>query len=285
MRRISHEPRMHHRQTPGIGTPRALGNALARWFHRGSEPGGSRPGSVLWENRRVTLRRVELVEDAPVTGYPYGLAAARALPLELATSVAILVGDNGAGKSTLIEAIAVAAGFNAEGGSNQITFETVATHSALADHLKLTWSQRLRPGWFLRAETFYNVASHRDQARGGPTLHSYHEMSHGESFLTVARDWFTTPQLFILDEPESALSFHGQLSLIAAMIDGAAVGAQFILATHSPVLMATPGAELFQLNETGVTRTHYDNLEIVGLWRSFLESPDRFLRHLHLPPD
>jgi predicted ATPase len=192
----------------------------------------------------------------------------------------MLVGENGSGKSTLVEALAVGAGFNAEGGSFQATFTTAATHSPLADHVRLVWSGRLPAGWFLRAETFYNLASYRVANPGKVPEASYHEMSHGESFLTVARDWFLRPALFILDEPEAALSFLGQLALVQAIVDGVAAGAQFVVATHSPLLMAFPGAVLYELTATGATRRHYDDLEVVALWRSFLDDPARFLRHL-----
>lgn len=229
----------------------------------------------------MALRTVELLDDAPSSGFPYDLSAVKALPLQLTRPVSILVGDNGSGKSTLIEAIAVAAGFNPEGGSGQVRFETEASHSSLADHLQLIWGSRLQPGWFLRAETFYNVATFRDHSPGlGAPLPSYHEISHGESFLKVAADWFNSPKLFILDEPEAALSFWGQLALMAAIADGVKAGAQFIFATHSPILMATPGADIFELNDSGLETASYDDLEIVGLWRSFLDAPERFLRHL-----
>lgn len=228
---------------------------------------------------QTVLRIVDLSEGAPKVGYPFDLAVVRALPLELAQSISILVGENGSGKSTLIEAIAVAAGFNPEGGSGQVQFETHATHSELSSHLNLGWRGRLRPGWFLRAETFYNVASYRDEAAGGD-LESHHRMSHGESFLAVARDWFQEARLFILDEPEAALSFQGQLALIASLVDSAKAGAQFILATHSPILMSIPGAEVFELTPEGLVRRGYDDLEVVTYWRSYLDDPSRFLRRL-----
>jgi predicted ATPase len=141
------------------------------------------------------------------------------------------------------------------------------------------WSPRLAPGWFLRAESFYNVASYRDATPGEP-MPSYHEMSHGESFLEVARDWFREPRLFVLDEPEAALSFTGQLALVQAMLDGVAGGAQFLLATHSPLLTAYPGARLYELTGDGVAERSYDDLQVVGMWRNFLDAPERFLRHL-----
>jgi predicted ATPase len=234
----------------------------------------------------VSLREVHLEAAAPAEGYPFELPAVRGLPLVLTAPVAVLVGDNGTGKSTLVEAIAVAAGFNAEGGSGQVTFETVATHSELTKYLRLIWSApRLKPGFFLRAESFYNVASYRDANPGRGPSTSYHAMSHGESFLEVARTWFRTPALFILDEPEAALSFHGQLALIHAMLEAVPNGSQFIVASHSPLLMAMPNACLFQLDEAGITARTYDDLEVVALWRNFLDDPERFLRHLGTADD
>jgi predicted ATPase len=228
----------------------------------------------------MSLRDVRLEDDAPVDGHPFDLPALRAFPLRLCEGVTVLVGENGTGKSTLIEAIAIAAGFNPEGGSGQATFATRDTHSLLADHLRLVWSGRLQPGWFLRAESFYNVASYRQANPGRAPERSYHEMSHGESFLAVARTWFGQPRLFVLDEPEAALSFTGQLALTQAMLDGVAKGAQFVVATHSPLLMAFPEAHLYELTGRGARRRRYDELEVVGLWRSFLDTPGRFLRHL-----
>ena len=228
----------------------------------------------------MALREMRLEDGAPTTGYPFDLPALRALPLRLAEGVTVLVGENGSGKSTLVEGLAVAAGFNAEGGSGQVRFSTEATHSTLADHVRLVWSGRLPAGWFLRAESFYNVATHRVANPGKAPEASYHEMSHGESFLQMAADWFRRPALFILDEPEAALSFTGQLGLIHAMLDGIDKGAQFVVATHSPLLMAFPGAAVHELTADGATRRDYDDLEVVALWRSFLDDPGLFLRHL-----
>ena len=228
----------------------------------------------------MTLSRVFLGDDAPPSGFPFDLPAVRALPLDIVGNATVLVGENGSGKSTLIEAIAVSAGFNPEGGSGQVRFQTERTHSPLGDHVELLWSERLEPGWFLRAESFYNVATYRQNNPGKGAERSYHAMSHGESFLEVARDWFAAPKLFILDEPEAALSFRGQLSLIAAILEGIDKGAQFLVATHSPVLMAVPGAQVYELTDDGIARQVYDDLEVVRQWRSFLEAPERFIRYL-----
>jgi predicted ATPase len=158
----------------------------------------------------VTLRTATLDPAAPDDEYPFGLPVVRALPVDFDPKVTIFVGENGSGKSTLVEAIAVAAGFNAEGGSRNAVFATERTDSPLGNHLRLTWraARRLDLGYFLRAESFCNVASDRDRVLDGgePSLH---RLSHGESFLEVARQWFGQRRLVLLDEPESALSFTG----------------------------------------------------------------------------
>ena len=218
-------------------------------------------------------------------GYPYSLPAVTALADIEFAPVTVLAGDNGTGKSTLIEALAVAAGFNPEGGSRNLRFETYATHSELADALVLRWARRPRWGWFLRAETFYGMASHihRDDDPGSgikalfPDLHN---RSHGESFLTLIESRMRSEGLYFLDEPESALSFHGQLKLLHAMHLSCAEGAQFVLATHSPVLMAYPGAKVYELGPHGASAVEYDAIESVQLWRNFLDAPERFFQHL-----
>ncbi len=222
--------------------------------------------------------------------YPFGLPAVRALPGIEFAPVTVFVGDNGTGKSTLVEALAVAAGFNAEGGSRNLQFETYATHSALASRLRLRWSRRPRWGWFLRAETFYGMATHitlddevDDGGRpvGVATLFpDLHHRSHGESFLTLIDSRMSDDGLYLLDEPESALSFHGQLKLLATMYDACAMGAQFVIATHSPMLMAYPGPRIYEFDDDGAHAVSFDDVSLVGLWRTFLESPDRFFRHL-----
>ena len=197
------------------------------------------------------LRSVRLRAGAPADPYPYGLPAVAGLDLPF-SPVTMLVGDNGSGKSTLIEALAVAAGYNAEGGGRNLHFETFATHTDLHRHLELRWRQRSRWGWFLRAETFYGMASHiasdNDSTTGIASLFpALHDRSHGQSFLSLMESRFLQPGLYLMDEPESALSFHGQLQLLRLIHDGVASGSQFVLATHSPVLMrAAEGAATFE---------------------------------------
>lgn len=202
-----------------------------------------------------------------------------------------LVGDNGTGKSTLVEALAVAAGFNPEGGSRSIRFATRATESCLGEHLVLRWGAvKPRTGFFLRAESFYNVASEierLDADPGSPPLLpayggvSLHERSHGESFLDLVSHRFGPGGLYLLDEPEAALSPRGCLALLARIGDLVGQDCQFVVATHSPILLAAPGARILQIDADGqVEQVGYDQAEPVTLTRQFLADPDRFLHHL-----
>lgn len=203
--------------------------------------------------------------------------------------VTVLVGQNGSGKSTLIEAIAISAGLNAEGGSTNLRFTTMSTHSDLSEHLVMAWTRRPRWGWFLRAETFYGMATHiandnELDAYGRPTgaagmFPDLHGRSHGESFLGLIESRFGGQGFYVLDEPESALSFEGQLSLLRFMHDAVATGSQFVVATHSPVLMRMPGAVIYELDD-GITQRDYDDLTVVDLWRRFLNAPERILDNL-----
>jgi predicted ATPase len=236
------------------------------------------------DQRRPFLLQAGLGEDAPTDDYPFGLSAVRGLSTVKFGDVTILVGDNGTGKSTIVEAIAIASGFNAEGGSRNLQFATHGTHSELHKFLELRWSRRPSWGWFLRAETFYGMATHiatDDPMYGvGKMFPDLHSESHGESFLDLALSRFLRPGLYILDEPEAALSLQGQWKLLRIMHAAVATGAQFILATHSPALMALPEARLYELDDAGVRRAQYDDLAVVQLWRRFLDHPDSVLRHL-----
>lgn len=216
--------------------------------------------------------------------HPFDLPVLRALDeLPLDPGVTLLVGENGSGKSTLVEAIAVAAGFNAEGGSRNFAFATRDSTSPLHDHLRLVRSPgRPATGFFLRAESFFNVASQVEtlgvaEAYGDRSLH---EQSHGESFLSLVLHRFGAEGLYVMDEPEAALSPQGQLALVRAMHDLVAAHGQFVVATHSPLLMAYPGATILELDDEGIHEVAYDDLAHVQLYRSFLDAPDRFLRAL-----
>jgi predicted ATPase len=234
------------------------------------------------------LRWVELDDAAPRRGYPYSLPVVAALRTagrwDLDPAVTFLIGDNGTGKSTLVEAVAVAAGFNPEGGSVHFRFATRPTESELGQHLRLVRGVRKpRSGFFLRAESFYNVATEVDQLGeldpyGGRSLH---ERSHGESLLALAVHRFGPRGLYLLDEPESALSVHGCLALLVRMVDLVKAGSQFIVATHSPILLSYPGAAIWQIAGDGaMRRVDYDDADPVRMHRDFLADPGRYLHHL-----
>lgn len=241
------------------------------------------------------MRWVELdAVGIEMAGYPFGLPVVAALRelgrLVLDPGVTLLTGDNGTGKSTLVEAVAAAAGFNPEGGSKSFRFATRATESDLGQHLRLTWTPRKpRTSFFLRAESFYNVATeveNLEEIDPGLIASSYggrslHERSHGESFLALAVYRFGPGGLYLLDEPESALSMQGCLALLRRINDLVAAGSQFILATHSPILLAYPNATIYQISAAGtLDNVDYDDIDAVRLHRDFLADPGRYLHHL-----
>lgn len=239
--------------------------------------------------QRVSLRR-DTVDS--FDRYPFNLPAVRSLDqLDLHPSVTFFIGENGSGKSTLLEAIAVSLGFNAEGGSKNFRFSTRHSHSVLHEHLRIARGfRRPRTGFFLRAESFFNVATEIEQldaepGPGAPILPSYggrslHEQSHGESFLALINERFRGEGLYILDEPEAALSPQRQLAVLARMHDLVRDGSQFIIATHSPLLMAYPNASIYQCGVDGVAPVAYDDTEHVRVTRDFLANPARMLRGL-----
>ena len=229
--------------------------------------------------RSVTLDR----DGVDLDRYPFSIPAIAALStLELDPNVTLLTGENGSGKSTLVEAIAVAAGLNPEGGSRNMRQVTRASHSELHEHLRIVRDARpQRDGFFLRAESFYSIATHVEELGvSGYGEVPLHEQSHGESFLTLVLERFGGKGLYILDEPEAALSVRGVLTLIRRLHELVGQGAQFIVSTHSPVLLAYPGARIYALDEHGITETPWDETEVVDLTRSFLADRGRFLHYL-----
>ena len=214
-------------------------------------------------------------------------AVAALQTLRFDSPVTFLVGENGAGKSTLLEAVAVAYGFNPEGGTRNFHFASNNTHSGLYRYITLVKEPlRARDGYFLRAESFYNAASYIDELdREKPLLGSYggkslHAQSHGESFLALVMNRFGGHGFYILDEPEAALSPTRQLSLLCRIHDLAEEGSQFLIATHSPILMAYPGAALYLLDENGIAKTAYKETEHYQITRRFLENPQCMLQTL-----
>jgi predicted ATPase len=206
--------------------------------------------------------------------------------LRLDQPVTLLAGDNGSGKSTILEAIAAAIGFGEQGGELDRLGELPAVPRRVLDDAlgPVLSSTKPRNGYYLRAESFFNVAAFIDSgARFAPDLSLYgdvplHAQSHGESFLALASNRFGADGLYLLDEPEAALSVTGALALLAVVMRAADSGAQFVIATHSPVLLAAPTAKIYELDEDGINRADYDDLQSVRLTRGFLEAPERYLR-------
>jgi predicted ATPase len=233
------------------------------------------------------LRAVRLLRDnvRDFKVYPFSIPSIQSLDeLELDAKVTFLIGENGAGKSTLIEAIAVLAGFNAEGGSKNFQFATRRSESCLHEFMRpVRGHRRPRDGFFLRAESYFNVATEVEQLGVG---HNYggaslHEQSHGESFLALAEHRFWGNGLYILDEPEAALSPQRQLTLLSIIHDRVEERAsQFVIATHSPILMAYPKALIYRLSASGIERVAYEETEHYTITRDFLNSPERFFKSL-----
>ena len=223
--------------------------------------------------------------------YLHQLAVVKALKklgeLHLTKPVTFLVGENGCGKSTLLEAVAVASGFNPEGGTRNFCFSTSDTHSELYRCIGISRHNHPKDGFFLRAESFYNVATEVDELSkvDGRMLYCYggkslHEQSHGESFLAVVMNRFGGNGLYVLDEPEAALSPMRQLSLLAAIHALVKKNSQFIISTHSPILMALPGSAILELSDAGIRETAYRDTAHYQFTRRFLENPERMLRYL-----
>lgn len=217
------------------------------------------------------------LHDLPAVRYLY---EAGGIPFD--KPVTFLVGENGTGKSTLLEAIAVAMGFNAEGGSRDFSFSTRDSHSELYAYLTPMKTKYPKDGFFLRAESFYNTASYLDQnsllIRYGGV--SFHEQSHGESFLSLVTNRFEGNGLYLLDEPEAALSPQRLMSLIVAIDELVKRNSQLIIATHSPIVMAYPNAEILELSENGIEKVAYKETEHYKITRQFLDDPDRMIRLL-----
>lgn len=194
----------------------------------------------------------------------------------------VLVGENGTGKSTIVEAVAMAFGLNAEGGSIHASHRTWASESRLHEALRVERGPGAsRWGYFVRAETMHGLFTFLDstQSRSDP---AFHRLSHGESFLALLRTGrFAGAGLFVMDEPEAGLSFSAQLALVGSLADLLRQpGTQVVVATHSPVVASLPGATILELDEDGFHETAWDDLAVVDHHRRFLEGPGRYLRHV-----
>lgn len=240
--------------------------------------------------RSIALEDME-GEDSYITDLPAVKHLTAMEELSLDNNVTFLVGENGTGKSTLLEGIAVSFGFNPEGGTRNFSFSTNETHSPLYEHLRLIKTfTRPRDGYFLRAESFYNAASYIDgldaiNAPSPPIIDSYggrslHEMSHGESFFALIMNRFGGDGLYILDEPEAALSPARQMSLLIRINELVQKNSQFIIATHSPILLAYPDALIYELTEEAITKRRYEETETVSVSKAFLSDPNKMIKRL-----
>ncbi|MBQ7379480.1 MAG: AAA family ATPase [Clostridia bacterium] len=232
--------------------------------------------------------------ELPAQSYLHALPVVQYLKtqprLSFDTGVTILVGENGTGKSTLLEAIAVVCGFNPEGGSRNFRFSTNDTHSALHESLRIVRRAYPKDGYFLRAESLYNVATNIEELDKQPAFspplveryggRSLHHQSHGESFLSLVQNRLGGNGLYLFDEPEAALSPMRQMTLLAEIDRLVKTNSQLIIATHSPILMAYPGAQILELSEQGIRKVDYKQTEHYQVTKRFLDNPERMLRYL-----
>lgn len=258
--------------------------------------------------------------DPPISRrdtFPFNIPALRGLrEMALPGPVTFLAGENGSGKSTLLEALAISANLPTVGGTDAAADDSLARQRMLARRLTAVWSRRTRRGFFMRAEDFFGFIRRLGALRvemearldevdreyvgrselakrlaKGPAAGSLGEMrsrygadldanSHGESFLRLFRSRFVPGGLYLLDEPEAALSPQSQLGFVAMMSDMVAQGAQFVIATHAPVLMAVPGATIYSFDSSPLREVNYDALDGVNLFRDFLRAPDRYMRRI-----
>jgi predicted ATPase len=262
--------------------------------------------------RSITLRDSDELPD----GYPFSLPLIQNLgTLELDSPVTYLVGENGSGKSTLIEAVGLAAELPVVGGQRADQDPTLKPLDTFSRRLRLSWSKRTRRGFLFRAEDFFRFArrmaeelkemeslkdEYDERFKDRPTAHllttgsagnqargiedrygrDLHARSHGESFMDFFKSRFVPEGLYLMDEPEASLSPQRQLALLGLVRDMVEQGAQFIIATHAPILMSLPGSTIYSLDGEAPERVEFDDLEHVTLTRSFLEAPERFLRYL-----
>jgi predicted ATPase len=241
------------------------------------------------------LERV-VVDRAGVdrTGWPWSLPAVEAMDtLAFQSGVTFLAGENGSGKSTVLEAIAVACGCPGEGGPSNQSLKGPQRGDGIASRTRPALrGVPLGGAWFLRAETFFDLATAASHAtRQGASFEdaqlladfgwrSPHLLSHGQSFLGLFESRMGAQSLWFMDEPEAPLSFRSQLALLGMLHDLVDAGSQFVIATHSPVLLALPGAVIYEFADDGVQRRRWDELDVVQQYGSFLDAPDRYFRHL-----
>ena len=237
--------------------------------------------------RNIWIDWTKIARDSYLRDIP---ALQFAAPLTLNRNVTFFIGENGSGKSTLLEAVAVAYGFNPEGGSKNYNFSTYDSHSELHQALQLTRGAVIpRGSYFLRAESFYNVASKAEEYRDGDPLEVYydryggkslHQQSHGESFLALMQNNFAAKGIYLLDEPEAALSPQRQLTLLLHINQLAEDGAQFIIASHSPILLGLPDAQILSFDDGEIKSCAYEQTGSYQVTEMFINNREYFLERL-----
>ncbi|MGE5674957.1 MAG: AAA family ATPase [Mycobacterium leprae] len=238
---------------------------------------------------RTYLREVSLRDEtsADRARYPFAVPAIKTLGrLSFRSNVVFFVGENGSGKSTLLEAIAHQCGFHTAGGSRNNIYEVDAAGSTLGESIRLSWLPKVTQGFFFRAETFYQFASYidrMDREEPGALIsyggHSLHQQSHGEAFIALFTHRLGSKAIYLLDEPEAALSPSRQLAFLKVIHDLKDT-CQFIIATHSPILMAFPGAQILNFDTAPITEVSYDQTDHYQITRRFLERPSLYLDEL-----
>lgn len=235
------------------------------------------------------IRSVELQRDKipSFSAFPFCLSAVHDLSdLKFHPKVTFIIGENGTGKSTILEAIAIAYGFNPEGGTKNFNFSSMDTHSNLHNYIRIVkGAKKPKNGFFLRAESFYNLATNIDELdkeEEGPKIidfyggKSLHQQSHGESFLSLLINKFGEKGIYILDEPEAALSPMRQMTMISRIHELVEQGSQFIIATHSPIIMAYPDALIYEIKEK-FEIVKYEETEHYQVMRNFLNKTPKML--------
>lgn len=242
---------------------------------RGPLPGG---GSLV--------RRFEPAKDATpdFKAWPASVPAISQIlrdGVNLQPGLTVLVGENGSGKSTIVELLAEAYGLNPQGGSQLARYHSRDSEPGIGHQLSVVRGP-YKAAWayFMRADTMHGLYSYLEENPAHVPEPRFHEMSHGEGFLELLRTKVNQPGFYLMDEPDAPLSFTASLALVRVIIELLAVGSQLVIATHSPILAATPGAALLEVGEWGLRPTSWEELELVRSWRSFITDPSRYLRHL-----
>lgn len=236
--------------------------------------------------RKITLLREEVPD---FNTYPFTVPAIRGMDtLDLDSEVTFFVGENGSGKSTLLEAISYKCGFNTAGGGRNNIYDVDSSHAALGNYIRLSWLPKISQGFFLRAESFFHFTSHLDQlAKEDPTIYqgyggrSLHDQSHGESFLSLFLNRFSGKGIYILDEPEAALSPARLLAFMRVIYQLVSNGnSQFIIATHSPILLGYPNAKIFSFDSNVIESVRYEDTDHYQITKGFLNRKERYLEEL-----